>query len=74
MKTYVIYGGGQRCQQNAALYAAIQVNVCETNWDKKSGVCGSDSFTGPMWSNSLETLINWAEAWAGKPVKVSVIE
>lgn len=74
MKTYVIYGGGQRCQQNCAESMEVKVNVCETNWDEMTGFCGSDSFTGPMWSNNLETLLSWAQAWTGKPVKVSVIE
>lgn len=74
MKTYIIYGGGQKCREYSDRGMAVVVSVKETNWDKKAGVAGTDSYTGPMWSNDLAALQEWADAWAGKHVDFDLVE
>lgn len=76
MKTiYKIIGGGQKIRQNAQYGVETEYIKCESDWPEKAQCAGQDHFTNVMWHEDLETLQEWANAWAGEEVKlIEVVE
>lgn len=68
---YKIIGGGQKVQQDVQMGLDTgYIKVTNSDWVEKTGCHGQDFSTDIMWSDDLEYLQRWADAWAGCEVKL----
>lgn len=69
-RTFIIKGGGQYVQQCAENGIAIEYVVKDTDYAAKSGVDGSNLYTGQIWASSLERLEEMIKEWTDKGMEL----
>lgn len=63
--------GGQQIRQNQDYKNnVVVIEKRETNYVETSRTDGADSFTGEMWSSSIDSIKAWAKAWSNEPTKL----